>query len=177
LVRRLVVSSLVVTLGQADSKKHYLECFNIEVTGDGNATPSGAKFPGAYKHFRNDPGLYFDIYWGVTPYPIPGPPLYVPKEQAPALKALPHEVISPMGNMADDIFWYQQMFKEAMERDRGILSLNVQRPKHGPLPNMTGPTPGSVPKGAVVLGREYYLGDYAAPSGPDLPPPANEHGH
>lgn len=111
----------------------------------------------AYKHFRNDPGLYFDIYWGVTPYPIPGPPLYVPKTPAPPLAERPHEVVSPMGNMEQDILWYQNMFDEARIRDANILSLNRGRPKHGPLKNMTGPMPGSVPAGAVVLGKEFYL--------------------
>jgi hypothetical protein len=99
----------------------------------------------------------------VTPYPIPGPPLYVPKTPAPALEPRPQELISPMGNMVEDVKWLQQMFVEARERDNGIISLNKQRPKHGPLPNMTGPMPGSVPPGAVVLGQEYYYGGYGSP--------------
>ncbi|KAF2417132.1 glycoside hydrolase, partial [Tothia fuscella] len=56
--------------------QHYIQCFNIKVTGSGTATPSGVLFPGAYKPFRQEPGLYFDIWRNVYPYPIPGPPLY-----------------------------------------------------------------------------------------------------
>jgi hypothetical protein len=138
--------------------QHYLECFNIEVSGSGTAEPAGARFPGAYKHFRSEPGLYFDIYWRVTPYPIPGPPLHVAAGPAPALEPRPHELVSPMGSVDGDMLWLSGMFAEATTRDYNILSLNKLRPKHGPLDNMTGPMPGSVPAGAVVLGRQFYLG-------------------
>jgi hypothetical protein len=121
-------------------------------------TPKGVKFPGAYKYFRDEPGLYFDIYWGVTPYPIPGPPLYVPEGPAPNLEHLPTEFVSPMGSIDGDILWLGNMFMEATQRDYNILSLNNIRPKHGPLENFTGPMPGSVPPGAIVLGKDHYYG-------------------
>jgi hypothetical protein len=40
----------------------YLNCFNIEVTGSGTATPEGNTFPGTYK--PSDPGLSFVPYYG-----------------------------------------------------------------------------------------------------------------
>jgi hypothetical protein len=138
--------------------QHYIECFNIEVTGGGTATPQGAKFPGAYKHFRNEPGLYFDIYWGVTPYPIPGPPLHVPATPAPSLEPRPHELVSPMGSVDGDMLWLSNMFAEATQRDYNILSLNKIRPKHGPLENMTGPMPGRCPWGPWCWGRNITMG-------------------
>jgi hypothetical protein len=123
----------------------------------GNIAPAGVKFPGAYKPFRQEPGLYFDIYWGVTPYPIPGPTLYTPHGPSPQLPSLPHEFVSPMGNVEADMKYFGGMFQEALTRDAGILSLNKQRPKHGPLANATGPPPGSVPTGSIILGKEYFF--------------------
>jgi cellulase len=35
----------------------YTHCFNVEILGNGNATPAGVKFPGAYQ--PNDPGVKF----------------------------------------------------------------------------------------------------------------------
>jgi cellulase len=40
----------------------YLGCFNVEVIGNGSATPDGATFPGAYK--PGDKGLTFSPYYG-----------------------------------------------------------------------------------------------------------------
>jgi hypothetical protein len=72
------------------------------------------------------------------------------------LTPLPYEFVSPMGSVEADMEYMGHMFQEAQERDGGILSLNKIRPKHGPLPNMTGPQHGSVPRGAVILGKEYW---------------------
>jgi cellulase len=77
------------------------------VTGSGTAKPAGVKFPGAYK--PRDPGIYFDIYRNITPYPIPGPTLYVPKGPAPVLAAKPYEVVMPTGNIVDDIKYFNNM--------------------------------------------------------------------
>jgi cellulase len=44
----------------------YVNCLNVEVTGDGTAEPEGVKFPGAYK--AQDPGILDDIYYGVNRY-------------------------------------------------------------------------------------------------------------
>jgi cellulase len=40
----------------------YLGCFNVEVIGNGTATPAGETFPGAYK--SGDKGLTFAPYYG-----------------------------------------------------------------------------------------------------------------
>jgi hypothetical protein len=64
----------------------YTHCFNIDVTGNGNAVPKGVRFPGGYK--QADPGVSFQLYdqkkfpW--TGYVIPGPPKYAGKYDAPA---------------------------------------------------------------------------------------------
>ncbi|KAG8881434.1 Esterase/lipase/thioesterase [Tulasnella sp. 331] len=57
------------------------ECIQVQVTGSGTVTPSGANlvaFPGAYT--STTPGLVYDIWnpnsLSTVPYPIPGPPLY-----------------------------------------------------------------------------------------------------
>lgn len=66
----------------------YLACFNVEVTGNGTATPKGVTFPGAYK--LGDKGLSFSPYYGTgsgveknSKYITPGPPLYEGKHDAP----------------------------------------------------------------------------------------------
>jgi hypothetical protein len=136
-------------------KQHYIQCFNLDITGSGNTIPQGTPFPGTYKHYRQEPGLYFDIYWGVTPYPIPGGPVYTPSTPTPPLPLLSQEVVSPMGSMEGDVSYFSNLFTEARERDAGILNLNKQRPKHGPLANYTGPA-GIVLKGSMVLGQEFW---------------------
>ncbi|KAG8855505.1 Esterase/lipase/thioesterase [Tulasnella sp. 330] len=59
----------------------YPSCIQVQVTGSGTVTPSGANlvaFPGAYT--STTPGLVYDIWnpnsLSTVPYPIPGPPLY-----------------------------------------------------------------------------------------------------
>ncbi|KAF2669544.1 hypothetical protein BT63DRAFT_362107, partial [Microthyrium microscopicum] len=57
--------------------QHYIHCFNVRVEGSGAAQPSDTVvFPGGYKPFKQERGLYFDIWRNVSPYPIPGPELY-----------------------------------------------------------------------------------------------------
>jgi len=67
----------------------YPHCFNIEVKGDGTATPEGVKFPGAYK--AKDPSLFGNL-WAKSGaaaekdwenYVVPGPPKYAGKYNAP----------------------------------------------------------------------------------------------
>jgi cellulase len=38
----------------------FTHCFNVDITGDGTATPAGVKFPGGYK--RTDSGVKFNLY-------------------------------------------------------------------------------------------------------------------
>jgi hypothetical protein len=65
----------------------YTHCFNVEISGDGTATPAGVKFPGGYT--SSDPYLRFPLYdasgkennW--EGYKVPGPPKYAGKYEAP----------------------------------------------------------------------------------------------
>ncbi|OCL14159.1 lytic polysaccharide monooxygenase [Glonium stellatum] len=53
----------------------YMECAQINVTGGGNATPSGVNFPGAYA--GTDPGIKFQLYYPTpTTYIVPGPTVF-----------------------------------------------------------------------------------------------------
>src|ERR1700753_4062115 len=74
----------------------YPHCFNVYINGTGTATPSGVKFPGAYK--ANDPNIATSIFTKQgTPkdwdkWVIPGPPKYAGKYEAPEG---PPPVVSP----------------------------------------------------------------------------------
>lgn len=61
--------------GQDLGAQFYPVCINFKITGNGNARPSGVKFPGAYK--RTDPGILVNIYNGISNYIIPGPAPYI----------------------------------------------------------------------------------------------------
>ncbi|KAI0161642.1 glycoside hydrolase family 61 protein [Hypoxylon sp. FL1284] len=54
--------------------QNYPQCFNIEVTGDGTAKPSGTLGTALYKN--TDPGIHFNPYTTITDYPMPGPELF-----------------------------------------------------------------------------------------------------
>jgi hypothetical protein len=142
----------------ASLHQHYIQCFNLDISGTGATVPQGTPFPGTYKHFTQEPGLYFDIYWGVTPYPLPGGPVYTPSTPAPSLAPLPYEVVSPMGDPEADRSYNIQMAKEYASNDAGTRNLNKERPKHGPLSNFTGPA-GIVNRNQKILGTEYWFGD------------------
>jgi hypothetical protein len=70
-----------------------MTCFNFKVTGNGNATPKGMKFPGAYQ--KNDPGLHFDVD-SKGSYPTLGQSAY---KSAYDVKLEPkeHTIVSPTG--------------------------------------------------------------------------------
>lgn len=68
----------------------YPHCFNIQIHGDGSATPTGVKFPGGY--LQTDPSIVFKLYTAPPPsstennwegYQIPGPPKYAGKYESP----------------------------------------------------------------------------------------------
>jgi hypothetical protein len=102
--------------------KHFISCFNIGVTGSGTAQPAGVTFPGAYK--TRDPGIYFDLYRNITNYPIPGPPLYKPPTPAPALPEKPYEVVMPMGNIVEDMKYFNNMYVQAWKWDGQTFKRN-----------------------------------------------------
>jgi hypothetical protein len=45
--------------GKIDGPQFYTHCFNLEISGAGNAAPRGVKFPGGYK--KNEPGVVFRL--------------------------------------------------------------------------------------------------------------------
>lgn len=86
----------------------YLTCFHFKVTGDGKATPDGAKFPGAYN--MSEPGLNFDIY-SDEPYPMAGPAVYK-SEYTVELEPKEQVVISPTGQgEEEDAAYYEAQYK------------------------------------------------------------------
>ncbi|KAI0076613.1 hypothetical protein K474DRAFT_1772430 [Panus rudis PR-1116 ss-1] len=60
--------------GSIGGAQFYMSCFQINVTGGGNASPPTVKLPGAYS--ATDPGILFNLYGSYTTYTIPGPPVY-----------------------------------------------------------------------------------------------------
>ncbi|KAF2143274.1 lytic polysaccharide monooxygenase [Aplosporella prunicola CBS 121167] len=72
-----LVRSEVIALHTASSEggaQFYMSCFQVKVTGDGTANPTGVKFPGAYK--ATDPGIMINIYQEPITYTAPGPAVY-----------------------------------------------------------------------------------------------------
>lgn len=84
----------------------YMTCFNFKITGDGNATPEGVKFPGGYH--TTDPGLHFDVD-STDPYPTVGPPVYQSMYEV-NLEPKEHTIISPtgQGEEADAAYFEKQ---------------------------------------------------------------------
>lgn len=112
-------------------------------------------FPGAYQTFRNEPGLYFDIWRNVAPYPIPGPELYVPKEPRPHLEPLPRSMQSPTGDAEIDKQYEAAIVAASKRADAFTASVNSKALGYGGNPAMDGPPAGSVPVGAVVGGAHW----------------------
>jgi lytic cellulose monooxygenase (C1-hydroxylating) len=135
--------------------QHYMQCFNIRVEGPGTAEPKGVTFPGAYKPFRQEPGLYFDIWRNVSPYPIPGPALYAPKGPAPQLAPRAPSTQSPTGDAEQDKKYIAAIKAGAVQPNSFTANVNARHLGYGGNPDMTGPPPGSVPLGAVVRGAQW----------------------
>lgn len=83
-----------------------MTCFNVEVSGNGTATPTGMAFPGAYQ--KDAPGLWFDLDSDAE-YPFAGPPLYK-SEYEVELKPNNFVVLSPtgQGEEADALYYAAQ---------------------------------------------------------------------
>ncbi|KDQ06890.1 carbohydrate-binding module family 1 protein [Botryobasidium botryosum FD-172 SS1] len=60
--------------GSVGGAQFYPGCFQLTVTGGGNASPPTVRFPGAYS--ANDPGILFNLYGSYTTYTVPGPAVY-----------------------------------------------------------------------------------------------------
>lgn len=60
--------------GSEGGAQPYVTCYQITVTGGGDAQPEGVLFPGAYS--PTDPGILINIYADFGTYVIPGPEVY-----------------------------------------------------------------------------------------------------
>ncbi|KAF2402037.1 hypothetical protein EJ06DRAFT_520918 [Trichodelitschia bisporula] len=123
---------------KAKGAQHFITCFNIKVTGSGKVQPPGVKFPGGYK--PRDPGIYFDLYRNITPYPIPGPPVYKPSGPAPVLEDKPYEIVMPVGNLVEDIKYFNNMYYQAWKWDGQTYKRNydaIHGWEDGPNKNLT----------------------------------------
>ncbi|KAK7518579.1 glycoside hydrolase family 61 protein [Phyllosticta citriasiana] len=72
-----LVRSEAIALHSAGSEggaQFYMSCYQVKVTGGGSATPTGVKFPGAYK--ASDPGILINIYSTPLTYTAPGPDIW-----------------------------------------------------------------------------------------------------
>ncbi|KAJ4293828.1 glycoside hydrolase 61 [Collariella sp. IMI 366227] len=58
---------------QANGAQNYPQCFNLQITGSGTATPTGIKGTALYK--PTDAGILANIYTSPVKYEIPGPAL------------------------------------------------------------------------------------------------------
>lgn len=76
----------IIALHEGDrlnGAQFYMECIQIKITSSGTTTlPEGVSIPGTYS--ATDPGILFDLYNGVKPYPIPGPPVWDGASSGPA---------------------------------------------------------------------------------------------
>jgi lytic cellulose monooxygenase (C1-hydroxylating) len=87
--------------GGTVAPQFYVSCYNVNITGGGDATPSNTvKFPGAYN--GKEPGLHFDLFVNNRNYPIPGPPVYKSSGPAPKITPNPIKVISITGDPTED---------------------------------------------------------------------------
>jgi len=62
------------TAGSSGGAQPYVTCYQITVSGGGNASPATVTFPGAYK--ATDPGILVNIHAAMSTYVAPGPAVY-----------------------------------------------------------------------------------------------------
>ncbi|KAK4182100.1 fungal-specific transcription factor domain-protein [Podospora australis] len=60
--------------GGAGGAQLYMTCYQLTVTGSGNASPPTVSFPGAYK--SSDAGIQVNIHSAMSNYVVPGPAVY-----------------------------------------------------------------------------------------------------
>ena len=63
------------TAGSSGGAQLYMSCYQLEVSGGGDAKPDLVKFPGAYA--ASNPGILVNIHAALTTYIAPGPTVYV----------------------------------------------------------------------------------------------------
>jgi len=94
----------------------YTHCFNVQISGNGSATPPGVTFPGGYK--RDDPGVKFNLratQEAKDNYVIPGPPTYVGKYDPP-IGARPAVTAKDTGAFPPEFEAKYQAYKLAADR-------------------------------------------------------------
>jgi hypothetical protein len=96
----------------------YPQCAKIKITGDGTATPLGAKFPGTYKW--DDKGILINIFYMPNEYISPGGPVYKPSVNLP-LKG-PQPVVQETGALAGEmaIKYEQEKAKTNNKWENGV---------------------------------------------------------
>ncbi|KAK5656815.1 hypothetical protein OQA88_4363 [Cercophora sp. LCS_1] len=98
----------------------YMTCFNVRVSGDGDAVPKGVKFPGAYR--ADEAGMKFDVKSGdgKTYTPL-GPEVYK-SSYSVGLEEKEVTIVSPTGGgpEADDAYYKAQ--NVFLERQGAIVS-------------------------------------------------------
>lgn len=99
----------------------YMTCFNVRVTGDGDAQPKGVRFPGAYR--ADEPGIRFDVRGGEDGrrYTPLGPKVYKSRYSV----QLPEKevtVVSPTGGGEEADAAYYQAQNVFLERQGAITS-------------------------------------------------------
>ncbi|KAH6673806.1 glycosyl hydrolase family 61-domain-containing protein [Halenospora varia] len=87
--------------GTVDGAQNYPQCFNLEVTGSGTASPAGTL--GTALYTETDPGIEVNIYTSLSTYVVPGPTLYsgaisMSQTSQPAATA-----IASVGTTADSV--------------------------------------------------------------------------
>jgi hypothetical protein len=96
----------------------YMTCFNFKVTGNGSATPKGAKFPGAYD--AADPALFFDLKSNNS-YPLAGPRVHKSEYQV-ELPPRERVVVSPTGQGEEADEKYYKLQYEALRQQGEMTS-------------------------------------------------------
>ena len=89
------------------------------------------------------------------PYPIPGPPVYIPQGTPPKLEPIVGGLISsPTGNSESDLRYFGALTQDILLWDAFTWNVANSGGKlgYGPNPAMTGPPKGAIPPGAVVDG-------------------------
>ncbi|KXX76603.1 putative endo-beta-1,4-glucanase D [Madurella mycetomatis] len=92
-----------------------MTCFNFNITGEGEATPAGHKFPGAYD--MEDPALNWNLN-STEPYPMAGPARYVSSYN---VELEPNEVviISPTNDEEGDKRYFEAQ-NRTLEAQAGV---------------------------------------------------------
>jgi hypothetical protein len=109
----------------------YPQCAKVKITGDGTATPPGAKFPGTYKW--DDKGILINIFFMPNEYISPGGSVYKPSVSSPPKGPVP--VVNETGALTGDIaLKYQEEQSKSYNKWETGIHNNDKIRKHTPSP-------------------------------------------